>query len=29
MPGAVWGRKLRDGEVCVVGDEHKSDLTLS
>ena len=28
MPGAVWGRKLKEGEECHAGDEHKSEATL-
>ena len=29
MPGAIWGRPLKEGEECFVGDEHKSDIALS
>ena len=28
MPGAQWGRKLKEGEECDVGDEHKSEATF-
>ena len=29
MPGATWGRPLKEGEECHAGDEHKTDLTVS
>ena len=28
MPGAEYGRKLRDDEDCQVGWEHKSEMTI-
>ena len=28
MPGATWGRPLREGEDCFVGEDHMSKVTL-
>ena len=28
MPGGKYGRKLKDGEECEVGYEHRSDMTI-
>jgi hypothetical protein len=29
MPGATWGRPLKEGEECMAGEEHRSNKTMS